>query len=176
MGRDKALLPLGDSNFINALARTFLAQLDPVVAVVGHHADEIRGALDPKLRIAVNQDYDRGMLSSLQTGLRAIPADSPAAVFTLVDHPNLRPETLRALLHEWRGEPLAIPRYRGERGHPVLLRRDVVEELLALEPTASPKPTVRGRYPEALFLDLDDPAIVEDIDTPERLEAIRRNR
>ena len=104
------------------------------------------------------------------------PADSPAAVFTLVDHPNLRPETLRALLHEWRGEPLAIPRYRGERGHPVLLRRDVVEELLALEPTASPKPAVRGRYPEALFLDLDDPAIVEDIDTPERLEAIRRNR
>lgn len=175
MGRDKALLPLGESNFVNTLASTFLEQLDPVVIVLGHHADEIRGVLDPRVQVAVNESYDRGMLSSLQTGLRAVPADAPAVVFTLVDHPNLRPETLRRLLDASGGEPLAIPTYRGERGHPIVLRRDVVEELLALEPTASPKSVVRGRYPEALFLELDDPAIVEDVDTPERLKRGQRD-
>ena len=167
MGRDKALLPVGDSNFINTLAATFLELLDPVVVVLGHHAEKIRSSLDERVQVTVNEDYDRGMLSSLQTGLRAIPEDAPAAVFTLVDHPHLRSETLRTLLEHYDGEPLAIPRYQGKRGHPVMVRRDVIEELLALDPDGSPKPVIRAHYPNALFLDLPDPAVTEDIDTPE---------
>ncbi len=169
MGRDKALLPLGDSNFVNTLAATLLQRLDPVVVVVGHHADEVQTALDARVQIALNQDYDRGMLSSLQAGLRAIPENPSAAVFTLVDHPHLRLQTLDALLTAYAGQALAIPSFRGERGHPVIVRRDVIDELLALDPGDSPKPVVRAHYPEALFVDLDDPAITEDIDTPERL-------
>ena len=166
MGRDKALLPSGDSNFINTLAATFLERLAPVIVVLGHHADEIRVALDPQVQVAVNDDYDRGMLSSLQTGLRAIPEDAPAAVFTLVDHPHLSRQTLREMLERFDDHPLVIPRYRGKRGHPVIVRRDVIGELLAIDPNGSPKPTIRAHYPQALFVDLDDPAIVEDIDTP----------
>jgi len=171
MGRDKALLPVGDTTWIGRLASVFLQALGPVVVVVGHHANEVAAAVPEGATAVRNRDYDRGMLSSLQTGLGAIPAEAPGAVFTLVDHPHLRPETLAAVVEafERTAPPMVIPRYRGERGHPVAVRRDVIDELLALPATASPKPVVRARYEEATFLDLDDPAVTEDLDRPEDL-------
>lgn len=173
MGRDKALLAYGETTFLGSLVSVFRQHCDPVVVVLGHHAEAIRPAA-AGARIAVNEDYDRGMLSSLQTGLRALPEDVDAVAFMLVDHPGLRLETLRRLLaaFEESGAPLVSPTYRGERGHPVVIGRVVVEELLALPPDASPKPVLRGRYREAVFVDVDDPAVVADIDRPEDLRRL----
>lgn len=174
MGRDKALLPSGDTTWIGRLVSVFLEELDPVVVVVGHHADEVAAAVPRGATVVRNRDYDRGMLSSLQTGLGAIPKEAPGAIFTLVDHPHLRPETLAAVVKAFDREapPMVIPRFQGERGHPVVVRRDVIDELLALPATASPKPVVRAHYEEATFLDLDDSAVTEDLDRPEDIQSV----
>lgn len=171
MGRDKALIPVGETTWLGRLVEVFSAAVAPVIVVVGHHAEEVAEAAGPELVVVHNRDYDRGMLSSLQSGLRALPDDAQGAVFTLVDHPHLQPETLTAVLNafEQSRPPMVIPRFNGERGHPVVVRRDVIEELLQLDPKSSPKPVVRSHYPQALFLDLDDPAVTEDLDLPSDL-------
>ena len=170
MARDKALLPLGESTFLGTLIETYLTRLDPVIVVVGYHADAIREKFprDERVRFVVNQGYDDGMLSSLQTGLREVGGGG--ALFTLVDHPSLGPETLQIVADRFEREgPVAlIPRYEGERGHPVAISAEVVAELLDLPSASSPKPVMRSHYPETLFLDLDDPAITQDIDLPEQ--------
>jgi molybdenum cofactor cytidylyltransferase len=175
MGRDKALLPLAGSTFLNTLVATFLSRLDPVIVVLGHHAERVAATLvpDPRLLVARNPDYDRGMLSSLQSGLHALPPDSSGAIFTLVDHPRLQPQTLAAVRDALeRDNPLVvIPRYQGERGHPVALARQTIDELLALSPSDSPKTVIRSHRDRTLFLDLDDPAVTEDIDRPEQYQA-----
>lgn len=174
MGRDKALLPYGETTFLGSLISVFQPCCEPVVVVLGHHADAMRPAA-AGARVAVNEGYDRGMLSSLQTGLRALPEDLEAVAFTLVDHPGLRAETLARLIRvfEESGAPLVSPTYKGERGHPVIVGRAVMEELLALPAEASPKPVLRGRYPEAVFVEVDDPAVVADIDRPEDLDRLK---
>ena len=173
MGRDKALLPCGDSTFLGSLVDVFECCCEPVLVVLGHNADRIRPAAGRAL-VVVNEDYDRGMLSSLQTGLRALPEDVQAVAFTLVDHPRLRLETLERLIETFEESeaPLVSPTYCGERGHPVVISRQVMEELLALPAEASPKPVLRGRYPEAVFVEVEDPAVVADIDRPEDLERL----
>jgi len=175
MGSDKALLPLGDSTFLRTLIETFLTRLDPVVVVLGHHASEIRATVrtDPRVRLVTNEDYDRGMLSSLQTGLRAVEMDS-GVVFTLVDHPGVRAETLAMVVEAFEEgvQTAAIPRYEGERGHPVAISPQLGAELLALPPDSSPKSVMRNAYSKARFVDVDDPAVVEDIDTPARYRSL----
>jgi molybdenum cofactor cytidylyltransferase len=170
MGSDKALLPFAGSTFLEHLIRLFAPRVAPLVVVLGHHAEAIRAAITrrPGLVFAVNPDYRRGQLSSLQTALRALPAEAPAALVTLVDHPAVAESTLDAVLGSFRPENpvLAIPRYRGKRGHPVLLPRRLLDELAALPPDASAKQVVHAHHAEALFLDLDDPGIVADVDTP----------
>ena len=46
----------------------------------------------------VNPDYQRGQFSSLQCGLRAVPADAEGVVFTPVDHPNVEAATVAELI------------------------------------------------------------------------------
>ena len=171
MGRDKALLPYGDSTFLGDLVSAFRQVFSPVVVVLGHNAQRIVEAVprDGDTIVTINANYDLGMLSSLQTGLRALPKGARGAVFTLVDQPGVRVETLRAIeagVVE-SGAPVAIPRYRGRRGHPVGISAEVVEELLALDPSASPQDVIRSRRERTVFIDVDDPAVTRDIDRPE---------
>lgn len=170
MGRDKALLKYGDSTFLNHLIAIFHSRVDPLIVVLGHHATEIAASLDPVggVRIAVNPDYRRGMLSSLQTGLRVVPDAASQVMFTLVDHPAVSEATIDRLIAEFASSSrmLAIPRYGERRGHPVLLARRVAEEILALPPESSAKDVVRGHRDETLFVDVDDPGVLRDIDLP----------
>jgi molybdenum cofactor cytidylyltransferase len=176
MGRPKALLPLGVKTFLAACSDGFLEVFDPVVVVLGHDADDIeeRAGLDERARIVRNPAYDRGMLSSLQCGIAALPAETEAAAFTLVDHPAVRPATLRALADHFRdsGADVVLPRFNSKRGHPVLARRSVLDELAALPAETSPKRLLRARRTEKSFLDVDDPGVVADIDTPEDYERL----
>ena len=167
MGRDKALLPYRDSTFLASLVEVFRSRLDPVVVVLGHNAEQIRPAA-AGAAVVINEGYDRGMLSSLQTGLRALPWDADGAVFTLVDHPGLKSATLDRLIEtfEHSRASLVLPLYRGERGHPAVIGRALIGQLLTLPAGASPKPVLRGHYGGAVFVEVDDPAVVADIDSP----------
>ena len=177
MGRDKALLPYGASTFLGSLIDVFRGRADPVIVVLGHNAERIRPAASGAL-VVINEDYGRGMLSSLQTGLRALPLDVDAAVFTLVDHPGLAPETLERLIQAFQtsAKPVVLPTYRGERGHPAIVSRAVIDELLALRTDASPKSVLRAHYGNAVFIPVDDPAAVADIDRPEDMRRVRPGR
>jgi molybdenum cofactor cytidylyltransferase len=174
MGSDKALLPFRGSTFLNHLVSLFLPRVDPLVVVLGHHADLIRKSLSPdsNLRVAVNSEYRRGMLSSMQTGIRALPAECGAALITLVDLPLIQEATVDRLLTEFAasGKLLAIPRCGDRRGHPIVVARKILEEFLQLAPEDSPKDVVRGHRDETLFVDVDDPGILRDIDLPSEYE------
>lgn len=168
------MLPLGDSTFLARLIETFDACCKPVIVVLGGDADKIQPLLTPSVVVAFNPDHRLGMLSSLQTGLAHMPADAPGTVFTLVDHPRLKVATLEAVLEQFAqsGAEVVIPRYRGQRGHPVVISRRVADQLLATPKSDSPKDVIREHRAATVFVDVDDPAIVEDIDTPEDYRAV----
>ncbi len=178
MGRDKALLDYRGRTFLNHLATLALPRTAVVVAVAGHNADRILATLpdSPRVRGVVNEAYDRGMLSSLQAGLKQIPAEADWTLWMLVDHPAVRGRTLDTLLAAARDTdaPLVIPRHNGQRGHPIVFSRSVGDELLALNPTDSPQTVVRSKYPVALFVDVDDRGVVTDIDNPTEYDSLVR--
>src|SRR5438034_9873502 len=87
MGRAKALLPIRGTTFLenilNAISRSSIQQ---TVVVVGHHRDEIIERLSLP-NVIFNPDYEQGMITSFQAGIRALPANTSGAVLFLVDHP-----------------------------------------------------------------------------------------
>ena len=66
----------------------------------------------------------------------------------------------------------AIPRYRGERGHPVLFRAPVLAEFLALPAGAAARDVVHAYASRTVYVDVDDFGVVRDADTPEDYEAL----
>ena len=176
MGRDKATLPYRGSTFLNRLIELLAPRVAPLVVVLGHNAESIRPTIDAKfpVTVAVNPDFQQGMLSSLQTGIRALPAGTDAALFTLVDLPGVSADTIERLLAAF--EPgtqlLTIPRCAGRRGHPVIARRAVLDEIAALPPGGSAKTVVHAHRPETAFVDVADDAIFRDVDMPEDYDAL----
>src|SRR2546423_6373747 len=99
MGSPKALLEFRGETFLDRLIGVFSGFCAPVVVVIGAEAARIRSALKrPEEAVfAENPDYRLGQLSSMQCGLRAMPENVEGVLFTLVDHPSVRPSTIASL-------------------------------------------------------------------------------
>ena len=171
MGRPKPLLELEGETFLDRLIGFLASYCSPVVAVLGYEAEAVRAGLKRagEASFVVNAQYERGQLSSLQCGLRALPADADGVLFTLVDLPAVQPATVErlALAAEAQAPPwLVIPRWRGRRGHPVGCSRELIEELLALPLDAQAKDVVHQHLQHAHFVEVDDPGILCDVDDP----------
>lgn len=176
MGRDKATLPYRGSTFLNHLIGLLAPRVKRLVVVLGHNAELIRPTIDAQfpVTVAVNPNFQQGMLSSLQTGIRALPAGTEAALFTLVDLPAVCGGTVERLLAVFESglQLLTIPRCEGRRGHPVIARRTVLDEIAALPPGGSAKAVIHAHRPETAFVDVDDEGIFRDVDMPEDYDAL----
>jgi CTP:molybdopterin cytidylyltransferase MocA len=178
-GVAKALLPYRGTTYLAAIAATARAVglVDAVVVVgepFGH--DVAAHARQLGLRVRNNPAPDRGMASSVALGFAAI-ANGPAAAAWLwpVDHPAVTEATLRRLIAGFvaeaaRGGEVAQPRCQGRGGHPPLCGRALWPRLAACagEPGGA---RVVLRAARLVAVDVDDPGVVHDVDTPADLEA-----
>jgi len=171
MGRPKAFLEFRNGTFLSTLAETFGPFASPVVAVFGCDGEAAALRVPAGVMPVINQEYRRGMLTSLQAGLRALHGVSfDRVLFTLVDHPAISPDTVARLIET--DADIAIPRLDGKRGHPVLLSRGIADEYLR-EPASAKARDVIDRHAEhILYLDVDDPGIRDDVDDPSLYEAL----
>ena len=180
MGRDKATLPYLGTTFLNHLIGLLSPHVAPLVVVLGHNAESIRSTIDAQfsVTVAVNPDFEQGMLSSLQTGIRTLPTGTEAALFTLVDLPAISSDTVEELLAAFGSgaKRLTIPRSAGRRGHPVIAQREILDEIAALPLGGSPKTVIHAHRTETAFVDVDDAGIFRDVDLPEDYDALVRER
>jgi molybdenum cofactor cytidylyltransferase len=171
MGSPKALLNYRGETFIDRLVRVISAACDPVIVVLGYHADAIRAQVRGQVRFVVNPDPERGQLSSLQSGLMVVPPESDGVLFTPVDSPAVEPKTVSRLAEAFaRRDPatlLVIPRFNSKRGHPVCVSRSVIAELLALPPAGQAREVIRRHADRTQYVDVEDAGVLADIDDPE---------
>ncbi|HNW92594.1 MAG TPA: nucleotidyltransferase family protein [bacterium] len=166
----KPLLPYAGGTFLSAVAATLrTGGCDEIIVVLGCRADEVRGAAAALgLRAVVNDAWQTGMLSSLRTGVRALPPAAPGMLVTLVDLPALQPATVRAVATAWQAAPncIAVAAVAGRRGHPVIFPRDLFTELLTGVFPDGPRGLRRAHADRELLVPVDDPGVMTDIDTP----------
>jgi molybdenum cofactor cytidylyltransferase len=115
-------------------------------------------------------DYASGQAASLRAGLGALPGSASAAVVMLVDMPFVHAAVVDALIAAYAAAPgsMAVaPTYQGRRGNPVLLAAPLFPELRALEGDGGARPVLERHAAAVVQVDLDDPAVITDIDTPE---------
>jgi CTP:molybdopterin cytidylyltransferase MocA len=122
------------------LERVQASAVDEIVVVVGAHPLEAEGT-----RIVECPDWAHGPGASLRCGLAALSASAKAAVVCLADGPTLEPRAIDRVIATWRAGAgtLLAASYGGERGHPVLLAREVWGEIpnegaRALQPVLVP--------------------------------------
>ncbi len=177
MGKPKATLRYRGGTFLNGLVGLYSRFCDPVIAVLGYHADAVRESIDPSQRViaAANPAPERGMLSSLQCGLRALPPGLDGFLFTPVDLPAVSEGTVRTLLDRFRASGasrICIPVHTGRNGHPVVCPNSLAAEFLDLDTGGSPKSVIAANEARVDRIPVDDAGAVNDIDTPRDYEEL----
>jgi molybdenum cofactor cytidylyltransferase len=166
------LLEVQGESVIDRAVAAVAGACSSVIVVLGHDAEAVRAAVCRPVRFVRNPRPEDGQLSSLQCGLRAVPAEAESVVYLPGDYPCVRPDTVARLLAERGSGPLAIPRCDGRNGHPVVIGRELIGEFLA--ETVSAREVVHRHSANAVYVDTDDPGVLRDLDTPaDYAEAIR---
>lgn len=143
----------------------------PVVLVVGAHAEAVSAAVRGSgARVAQNGRWALGRTTSVQAGLTAAGPGHAGTVVWPVDHPFIAVTTLERLGREQLGPQARdwlIPTHEGHRGHPILLGDGARDEVLRYE-ASEPLFRYPRSHPECVReLPVDDPGVVENLDTPE---------
>jgi molybdenum cofactor cytidylyltransferase len=145
-----------------------LAGLDRVVVVLGARADEVRSGADLRAaEVVVCAGWEEGMSASLRAGLDAL-AGADEVVIVLADQPFVTPAAV-ARVRSAPG-PAARAVYDGAPGHPVVVRRPLLERAWELRGDAGFRELLSG----AAEVECSDLADARDIDTRDDLEVVRR--
>ena len=141
MGKCKALLDVGGPTALERTLSTLRhSGVEDIVVVSGHYREEVEGeAKRGGARAVFNEHYEKGMLSSIKAGVTALSPDFDAFFLLPVDVPLVKSATLKALrkaLGFRSSLAVVFPAFLGRRGHPPLVRTDLVPSLNGMAPGA----------------------------------------
>ena len=172
MGTPKPLLLWkGQSLIENAVAKTREAGIEKIIIVAGAHFDLVAPILSLlKLPYARNEDWQKGMGSSIRSGLQKlleVDAEIEGALIWLCDQPLVSSADLRALIEAF--DPLRFPiaasEFSGTLGIPTVFGREFFETLLEMDESTGAKSILTRNLPKVRKVSI--PEASTDVDTPE---------
>lgn len=168
MGSCKQLLPLGDGTVIaRCLDALVKGGVGEIVVIVSEDGQAVAEAVRCySVRTVVNPEPEGDMASSVRAGRDALTAAASGVVVSLCDYPLVSATTITSLIAEHEGSPdsIVIPCYAGRRGHPLLFPRTILDELTV---DLILRDLVRRDPDRILLIEVADPGVLHDMDTPE---------
>jgi molybdenum cofactor cytidylyltransferase len=179
MGSPKALVSYRGKTFVEHLIEvTRHPRVGLTRIVVGAHADEIRERLAMLSdEIVVNPHWSDGQLSSIQAGIRSLPEGiTEGMILCPVDHPMVSAALVTQLIAQFdaSGQSIALPTYRGRRGHPLIFRASLYGELLAAPAQIGARQVVWRHENDTRQVPSDEEGVVLNINDPASLDRALR--
>lgn len=174
-GAHKLSQPLGADTVLGRSLHQALATGLPVVVVTTPGLAALASAAVASRDIVLLPEVGTpgvalGMGRSIAAGVAARPHASGWVVMP-TDMPLVQPASLRAVAAALAQHPVAYAQHRGRRGHPVGFSAELYSELVRLQGDEGARRLV-ARYP-AHAVELPDPGVLLDVDTPDDLARVR---
>ncbi len=178
MGQPKALLEWRGQPLVAAqVAALRAAGCDPLIVVLGSQAHQIRAVLPHAAQPVTNHAWRQGRAGSIRAGARAIPAHIDRIVIASVDQPCSAASIRRSIdaLSAERDARIAVPRHAGRNGHPPIFDAALLPTLRRVTERNEGLRELRRIWADAtIFVDVDDPAVLLNLNTQPDYEAARR--
>ncbi|MEM8859053.1 MAG: nucleotidyltransferase family protein [Chloroflexota bacterium] len=175
MGTSKMALKWGESTVLETTLRNAsLSSVTDILLVTGGYLELIECLPGVRTQSQVhNSNYATGeMISSIKLALNWIESRDfqPDGVFVLPgDMPLISDEMIDQLIDRWQASPTMIvaPIYDQKRGHPVLFPYEIFQQFKTLPAESVPRDLLKRFQDRMIFVEIADPAVLIDIDTPE---------
>jgi molybdenum cofactor cytidylyltransferase len=177
MGSPKALLPYRGGTFLEHLLKvTDHPRIGWRRVVLGADAQVIaEGVKLPAGKVVINENWEAGQLSSIQAGVRSLPAGTDGMLLCLIDHPLISRELVGALVARFyeSGKPIVLPIYKGRRGHPVIFAARVYAELLSAPLETGARAVVWAHREDVFEMETREEGCILNLNDPDALTKAR---
>jgi molybdenum cofactor cytidylyltransferase len=171
MGTPKMLLPFRGSTMLGRVIDNVTAsRIDHTLVVLGVEKDRIGELLNKRpVRVCYNANYIEGMLSSVKCGIKHLPENCRAFLVFQGDQPLILPSTTDKLIDAYleSGKGIMMPVYNNRKGHPLLIDSRFIANVEQLDNNHGLRALAEKMPGEVSAIDVDDPGILRDFDTPE---------
>jgi molybdenum cofactor cytidylyltransferase len=185
MGRPKLTLPFGTGTVLeHVIAMLRMGGALPIVVVVGPNDPELASAVtaagaDLCALPAATADMRETVLHGLNLlEQRVRPAPDDAWLLAPADHVTIGFTVTRQLCQRYLSEstnPIIVPVWNGQRGHPVLIPWRHAAGIRAMPAGQGIDAYVRRFPDETIELPVADAGVLGDLDTPADYERLRRS-
>ena len=173
MGSPKALLPYQGRPFLEHLLEvTSHRNIGVRRVVLGAHAEPIAKAIQLEAdEIVINEDWEKGQLSSIQAALRSLPPGTDGILLCLIDHPLISAVLVQELIEQFykSKKPIVLPLYEGRRGHPVVFSSSLYDELLRAPLETGARAVVWAHSGEIEEVQTNEEGCVLNLNDPETM-------
>ncbi len=172
MGRDKALLPMGETTVILHIMKKLLSVADRVVVVLGDNYKTINKYLNENYKDRVdcvyNKNHLKGMYSSAKKGFSVINEKKPV-IFQLIDQPFVPAEIYLNLANSYKGQliyqPSVLKNGRFRAGHPIIFSSNF-REIILKDTECDNLRDLINKYPmDRAFLHVEHNEILDNLNT-----------
>jgi molybdenum cofactor cytidylyltransferase len=178
MGSPKALLPYQGRPFLEHLLEvTSHPKIGARRIVLGAHAELIADAVRLAANeVVINAEWEKGQLSSIQAGIRSLPAGTDGMILCLIDHPLISATLVDELIERFysgsKTPPIVLPVYQGKRGHPVIFSSGVYEELMTAPLEQGARSVVWAHAREVAEVVTSEQGCVLNLNDPETMQRV----
>ena len=170
------LLPLADSTVIGQTYGELSKAGIEIIVVTGREADAVESEISkinpdvsgPNSKIVHNPDYEKGLTTSIQAGLRAV-SHADAVMICLGDMPLIKAEDYRFLMDSFayqKAYSIQVPFYQGQKGNPVIFGQAHFEEILNHTEMNGCSGVVQRNSDSLCRIQVLSNRFIQDIDTP----------
>ncbi len=174
MGRQKLLLPYGDTTVIDRIVSEVLAsEVAQTIVVTGHDVQAVEAAvLGKPVTLVENRQYKDGMLTSIRAGLQSVPAEAKGFMVVLGDQPSISSALVNHLIDGFRAveKGIVVPLYDDDTGHPIVISTAYRDEVLTNFDDTGLRGLIYGHPERVHRLPVELPGVLRDMDTPEDYE------
>ncbi len=172
---NKLLLPYQHQTILTAtLHQLQQSQIEEIIVVTGFEQAKIEKILEDftNIQIKHNDQYTKGMTSSIQCGLQVISSQTKGIMIALGDMPLLQAEDYNLLIQHFRQAcqkeafPIIRPMNEKQIGHPVIFQQKYVKDLLQYKGKNGCKAVITAHKSHLIRMESQQPAYFRDIDTP----------
>ena len=177
MGSNKLLIQIDKKPLIRVIVDAVInSRVDKVIVVTGYQEKSVMNALNGMdLDFVFNEDYKKGMSSSIKAGLDYVPDGFDGVLICLGDMPLLTSKHINDLINPFNpnaNRSIGVPIYYGKRGNPVLWSNKYLKDFTNLSGDIGAKGLIKKHHPNVYEVEFYDDAVQVDLDVKDDLKRL----
>jgi molybdenum cofactor cytidylyltransferase len=172
MGLPKMLLTFSGMTMIEkVITNVSESKIDKIIVVLGAYRDALVELISKlPVKYCYNDNYKKGMLSSVRCGFRNLSSVCRAVLVFQGDQPLITSNAINEVIEAYlsSGKGIVIPVYKGRRGHPLLIDIKYRDEIEKLNPDKGLRSLACMFSDDVLEVDTNESGILTDFDTYEQ--------